>query len=262
MEVEPGAAVAGVRLHIRDAHAASPRQQGEHLCPTDRAVVPIVSVDIHRFDPHLGPRRTARGRTPHPPLIDQRVAEVPQQHGRLHGRILLDATAGVREGGGARLVYGGATLSQTRGSEVHMGFERIEVEPITNVLGATVRGVDLREPLDEETVRELSDAWLEHKVLFLHDQPLTHDQHRRFAQSFGDIYQHPFLKTVGKEPDFVMLYSGGDTGSRYVAEGWHTDVTFSPQPPMGSILRAVEVPAYGGDTMWIDLEPHSWVCLR
>ena len=98
------------------------------------------------------------------------------------------------------------------------------------------------------------EAWLEHKVLFLPDQPLSRDQHKRFALSFGEIYRHPFLKAVGKDPDFVKLYSGGDTGSRYVAEGWHTDVTFSPQPPMGSILRALEVPAYGGDTMWLDLE--------
>jgi taurine dioxygenase len=135
-----------------------------------------------------------------------------------------------------------------------MGFVRIEVEPVTNVLGATVRGVDLREPLDDETVGELVEAWLEHKVLFLPDQPVSRDQHKRFARYFGEIYRHPFLKDVSGDPDVVKLYSGGDTGNRYVAEGWHTDVTFAPQPPMGSIIRALEVPAYGGDTMWIDLE--------
>jgi len=135
-----------------------------------------------------------------------------------------------------------------------MGFVRIEVEPVTNVLGATVRGVDVREPLDGEVVRELTDAWVEHKVLFLPDQPVNREQHKRFARYFGEIYRHPFLKEVGGDPDVVKLYSGGDTGSRIVAEGWHTDVTFSPRPPMGSIIRAVEVPAYGGDTMWLDLE--------
>lgn len=141
-------------------------------------------------------------------------------------------------------------------AQVHQSveFTRIEVEPVTNVLGATVRGLDLREPLDDDTVRELSQAWVDHKVLFLRDQPVTRDQHKRFALSLGDIYRHPFLKSVGRDPDFVKLYSGGDTGSRYVADGWHTDVTFSPQPPMGSILRALEVPPYGGDTMWLDLE--------
>jgi alpha-ketoglutarate-dependent taurine dioxygenase len=135
-----------------------------------------------------------------------------------------------------------------------MGYTRIEVEPLTNVLGATVRGVDLREPLDEETISELSAAWVEHKVLFLRNQPIDRAGHKRFARYFGEIYRHPFLKDVANDPDFVELYSGGDTGRRFVAENWHTDVTFAPEPPMGSILRAIEVPAYGGDTMWLDLE--------
>ena len=135
-----------------------------------------------------------------------------------------------------------------------MGYTRIEVAPTTNVLGAVVRGVDLREPLDDETVQELTDAWAEHKVLFLPDQPIDRDQHKRFAAYFGEVFRHPFLKEVSKDPDVVKLYSGGDTGNRFVAEGWHTDVTFAEQPPKGSILRSIDVPAYGGDTMWLDLE--------
>ncbi len=135
-----------------------------------------------------------------------------------------------------------------------MGYTRIDVAPLTNTLGATVSGVDLREQLDAETVGELAAAWNEHKVLFLRDQPIDREQHKRFARSFGDIWQHPFLKEVTSDPDFVELYSGGDTGTRYLASGWHTDVTFSECPPMGSILHALEVPDVGGDTMWIDLE--------
>jgi taurine dioxygenase len=135
-----------------------------------------------------------------------------------------------------------------------MSTTNLEVEPVTKALGAMVRGVDLREPLAPDEVRALNDAWLQHKVLFLPDQPIDRDAHKRFARYFGDIYRHPYLKDVTKDPDVVKLYSGGDTGSRYVAEGWHTDVTFSPEPPMGSILRAIEVPPYGGDTMWLDLE--------
>jgi alpha-ketoglutarate-dependent taurine dioxygenase len=130
----------------------------------------------------------------------------------------------------------------------------IEIEPLTNALGAVVRGIDVREPLDAETVRLLTETWHEHKVLFLPDQRVDRDQHKRFALSFGEIYRHPFLKDVGADPDVVKLYSGGDTGSTYVAEGWHTDVTFTPEPPKGSILRAIEVPRFGGDTMWLDLE--------
>jgi taurine dioxygenase len=135
-----------------------------------------------------------------------------------------------------------------------MGYTRIDVEPVTHVLGAVVRGVDVREQLDDETVAELTHAWHEHKVLFLPGQHLDREQHKRFARYFGDVFRHPFLKEVGPDPDIVALYSGGDTGSRFLADGWHTDVTFSERPPMGSIIRAIEVPTFGGDTMWLDLE--------
>jgi taurine dioxygenase len=135
-----------------------------------------------------------------------------------------------------------------------VGYTRIEVEPATNTLGAFVRAIDLREPLDDETVSELTAAWHEHKVLFLRDQSVSRDDHKRFALYFGEILHHPFQKDIAPNPDFFELYSGGDTGARYVASNWHTDITFNDCPPMGSILRAVEVPEYGGDTMWMDLE--------
>jgi taurine dioxygenase len=137
---------------------------------------------------------------------------------------------------------------------LRVSYRHIEVEPVTASIGATVRGVDLREPLDADAVAEISAAWLRHKVLFLPGQVIDRDDHKRFARYFGTFFRHPYLKDVTRDPDIVKLYSGGDTGSRFVAEGWHTDVTFSPEPPKGSILRAIEVPPYGGDTMWLDLE--------
>jgi taurine dioxygenase len=135
-----------------------------------------------------------------------------------------------------------------------MHYRQIEVEPVTTTIGATVRGVDVREPLSDDAIGELAQAWRDHKVLFLPDQPIDRDTHKRFAGYFGEIFRHPYLKDVFKDPDIVKLYSGGDTGSRFVAEVWHTDVTFTEQPPMGSILRTIVVPPSGGDTMWIDLE--------
>ena len=136
-----------------------------------------------------------------------------------------------------------------------MGYTHIEVEPVTHEVGAIVTGVrPARVARRHRRSRSSPTPGSEHKVLFLPDQPIDRDQHKRFARYFGEIYRHPYLKDVTRDPDIVPLYSGGDTGSRYVAEGWHTDVTFSPEPPMGSILRSIVVPAYGGDTMWIDLE--------
>jgi taurine dioxygenase len=130
----------------------------------------------------------------------------------------------------------------------------IAIRPLTNVIGAEVFGVDLREDLATDTVAGIRDAWHEHKVLFFPGQSIDRAQHKRFATYFGDLWQHPFLKDVHDDGDFVELYSGGDTGRAFLAENWHTDVTFAECPPMGSVLRALEVPEFGGDTMWLDLE--------
>lgn len=130
----------------------------------------------------------------------------------------------------------------------------IDIARLTNTLGAEVRGVDLRDELDEETVAELREAWLRHKVLFFPDQPIDRAQHKRFARAFGELWQHPYLKDVHDDGDFVELYSGGETGRSYLADGWHTDVTFVESPPMGSVLHALVVPEFGGDTMFLDLQ--------
>lgn len=130
----------------------------------------------------------------------------------------------------------------------------LEIRPLTAVLGAEVTGVDLRQELDASTIDELTTAWNRHKVLFFPDQPIDRVQHKRFARYFGEMWQHPFLKDVHDDGDFVELYSGGDTGRTFLAENWHTDVTFAECPPMGSVLHALVVPESGGDTMWLDLE--------
>lgn len=129
-------------------------------------------------------------------------------------------------------------------------YERIQVEPIAGALGAEVSGVDLRKPLEPETITEIRRAWLEHQVLFYRDQPLTVDEHKAFARRFGELHVHPVLQQMADQghPEIVVLES--DARRPYVADGWHSDVTFEREPPMGSILRAVAVPDAGGDTMW------------
>ncbi len=127
----------------------------------------------------------------------------------------------------------------------------IRVEPIAGALGAEVSGVDLSRPLDDTTVKEIQDAWLEHQVLFLRDQDITRDQHKAFGRRFGELHVHAVLRPLEHEghPEIVVLASGGKAGG-FVADAWHSDVTFEEEPPMGSILRAVRVPAAGGDTLW------------
>jgi taurine dioxygenase len=126
----------------------------------------------------------------------------------------------------------------------------IRVEPLAGALGAEVSGVDLAKPLAEDAIAEIRRAWLEHQVLFFRDQPLSVDEHKAFARRFGELHVHPVLQQMADQghPEIVVLES--DARRPVVADRWHSDVTFEREPPLGSILRAVEVPEAGGDTIW------------
>jgi taurine dioxygenase len=132
-----------------------------------------------------------------------------------------------------------------------MSYDRIRVEPLAGALGAEISGIDLAKPLDEGQVREVRQAWLEYQVLFFRDQALTVDEHKTFARRFGELHVHPVLPAPPGHPEIVVLES--DEKRPYVADRWHSDVTFEREPPLGSVLRAVEVPAAGGDTMWASM---------
>jgi taurine dioxygenase len=134
-----------------------------------------------------------------------------------------------------------------------MSQTQLQFEPIAGALGAEVSGIDLREPLAPEVQKELHDGWMEHLVLFFRDQPVSRDQHKDFARHFGELHVHPVLQPLKDEghPEIVVLES--DEKRKFVAEKWHSDVTFQRVPPMGSILHGVKVPDAGGDTMWANM---------
>lgn len=129
-----------------------------------------------------------------------------------------------------------------------MRYERIRIEPIAGALGAEVSGLRLAEPLDNQTEREIHQAWMEHQVLFFRDQQITPEQQIAFGRCFGELHVHPVLPSLRSHPEIVVLES--DAHHPYVAEAWHSDATFQRRPPLGSILRGVIIPDYGGDTMW------------
>ena len=119
----------------------------------------------------------------------------------------------------------------------------IDVRQCSGALGAEVRGVELA-ALDDATWKELHDLWLEHLVLFFPDQHLDPDAHVAFARRLGEPEIHPFIPKLDDDhPEIVVLDS-------VKADEFHTDVTFSPTPPIASVLQMVEMPASGGDTIW------------
>ncbi|TSD85588.1 TauD/TfdA family dioxygenase [Mycobacterium sp. KBS0706] len=136
----------------------------------------------------------------------------------------------------------------------------IGVHPLTGLIGAEISGVDLTQPLDAAVVDEIKAALLKWKVVFFRDQPLTHDQHVAFASAFGaPTVGHPVFGFVEGHPQ-VYSVARDRFAERHVGEplirpwtGWHTDVTAAVNPPAASILRGVDIPPYGGDTLWTNL---------
>jgi len=126
---------------------------------------------------------------------------------------------------------------------------RLDVQPIAGALGAEISGVDLGGDLDDATIAEIRRALLEHCVIFFRDQEFDAEQHKRLARRFGEIFVHPNYAGTQADPEIVMIRrEPGDT--RVVGEDWHTDTTMMPKPPMGAILYAIEVPPFGGDTLF------------
>jgi taurine dioxygenase len=125
----------------------------------------------------------------------------------------------------------------------------IEVRPITGSLGAEIHGVDLGASLDDATVAAIRRALLDHCVVFFRDQQFDATQHKALARRFGDIFVHPNYATVVPDPEIIEIRrEPGDL--RIVGEEWHTDTTMMAEPPLGAILYAIEVPPYGGDTLF------------
>ncbi|MDJ0344306.1 TauD/TfdA family dioxygenase [Streptomyces sp. H10-C2] len=129
-------------------------------------------------------------------------------------------------------------------------YEHLHLTPYSPTIGAEVSDIDLARPVEPEVLAELGRALLEWKVLFFRGQSLTAEQHAAFARHWGEPEIHPFLPKAGI-PEVVRL--AHDARSPGVENVWHSDVSFSATPPLGSVLRAVEVPEVGGDTLWADM---------
>lgn len=122
----------------------------------------------------------------------------------------------------------------------------IEVRRLGGRIGAEIHGVDLRAGLDDATFGEINDALLRHKALVFRGQHLDDEQHLRFAGRFGPLTTaHPTVPSAAGQPNILPV--DAEEGVR--ANTWHTDVTFVQTPPKLTTLRAVTIPAHGGNTL-------------
>lgn len=126
----------------------------------------------------------------------------------------------------------------------------MQIEKMTGWIGAVVGGIDLREPIGEELAQALRDALAEHQVLVLPDQHLDLAAQKRLTEAFGPLFRTDYISHMDEEPFVIRVLKEADERGGVFGGDWHADFSFLPEPPVGSVLNGVEIPAHGGDTVW------------
>jgi taurine dioxygenase len=120
-------------------------------------------------------------------------------------------------------------------------------------LGAEIAGVDLRLPLPAAQFQAIEAALVENELIVFRDQDITSEQLMDFGRRFGELTVHPFAPNEGKSAPELIKFSNDEKTPPYGTDVWHSDETFRAEPPMATILCAKEVPAIGGDTMFVSM---------
>ncbi len=130
----------------------------------------------------------------------------------------------------------------------------MKVEQLTCAIGAELVGVSLADAArDDGLFAAIKAELLKHKVLFLRDQDISRADHVAFARRFGELEDHPVAGSDPEHPGLVRIYKSPDQPNDRYENSWHTDATWRESPPMGCVLRCVECPPVGGDTMWANM---------
>ena len=131
---------------------------------------------------------------------------------------------------------------------------RLRAEPLTCAIGAELFDVNLGDASrDDALFQDIRALLLQHKVLFLRNQDITRAEHVAFARRFGELEDHPVAGSDPENPGLVRIYKSPDQPNDRYENAWHTDATWREKPPFGCVLRCVECPPVGGDTMWANM---------
>ena len=129
-----------------------------------------------------------------------------------------------------------------------------EVEPLTCAIGAEVKNVNLGVAArDPGMMAGLRSLLLQYKVLFFRDQDITRAEHVAFARYFGELEDHPVAGSDPEHPGLVRIYKSPEMPNDRYENAWHCDATWRESPPFGCVLRCIECPPVGGDTMWANM---------
>jgi taurine dioxygenase len=130
----------------------------------------------------------------------------------------------------------------------------LRVEPLTCAIGAELFGVNLGDASrDDALFAEIKALLLKYKVLFLRDQNISRNEHVAFARRFGELEDHPVAGSDPDHPGLVRIYKTPDNPNDRYENSWHSDATWREITPFGCVLRCIECPPVGGDTMWANM---------
>ncbi|WP_439685881.1 Taurine dioxygenase, alpha-ketoglutarate-dependent [Cupriavidus oxalaticus] len=130
----------------------------------------------------------------------------------------------------------------------------MRVQQLTCALGAELSGVNLADAVrDDGLFAEIRALLLQHRVLFLRDQKLSRAEHVAFASRFGELEDHPVAGSDPENPGLVRIYKTPEQPNDRYENAWHSDTTWREAPQFGAVLRCVECPPVGGDTMWANM---------
>ena len=136
----------------------------------------------------------------------------------------------------------------------------ISVRPQSYALGAEIQDVDVGKPLSNSEFDQIHRTFLESGILLFRNQKITREQHIAFSRRFGELDNHDSLPR-DRHPDYPELLlvtnipkdNGKPSDSRYTGQQWHSDMSFTPVPSLGSLLRGIAIPPVGGDTMFTNM---------
>ncbi len=130
-------------------------------------------------------------------------------------------------------------------------YATLSAAPIAGSLGAEITGIDLSAPLSDQQVADIRAAAVDHLVVFFRDQTFPIDRQEELTRRLGGFGETPFVEQLAGHDGVVrVVKEAHETGIANFGGGWHTDWSFQAAPPAFTLLYAVDVPPYGGDTLW------------
>lgn len=127
--------------------------------------------------------------------------------------------------------------------------QSIKIRRVAGALGAEVSGVDLATELPDATIAAIRQALVQHQVIFFREQALTPAGQVAFGGRFGLLNIHPYVAGMSSQPEVMEVVKEPHDKINF-GGGWHSDMSFLERPAIGSILYAVDVPEFGGDTLF------------